>query len=293
MAGIWDSAGKLSRGDCEAGVMARRLEEGLDCAFTIDGRAAAVRGAAWAGDAGAKDGCPIMVFHMAWIAGKRLRNVGPFSAACAFFAGTVICLRADLCAEPMRVRSHGSENTRDALELERVRDIAEVWFALSDRNARGTAANSISERRGGRGARLSCPYTEKRLVAGALAELDGDVHFFAAAIRVTLTVHRTFVVENEVDIQLTATFWLSMAVMTSATDGNSAACLLGRHDRRHECRRQQQAHVRGSLHKQTFFDGQVQELRQPATDRAAFPHREMPGARGPSFMRSLAMDFAC
>jgi len=77
---------KSSRGGLRrAGGMARRLEEGLDCAFTIDGRAGRGTWRSLAGDAGAKDGMPHHGVSHGVDRGKRLRKRGPFSAACAFF----------------------------------------------------------------------------------------------------------------------------------------------------------------------------------------------------------------
>src|SRR5437879_3844617 len=76
--GYGTAQGSSSRGGLRGlAVMARRLEEGLDCAFTIDGP----RGPRYVAKPGPvmlarKTGCPILVFHTATKRGKPFTKPG-------------------------------------------------------------------------------------------------------------------------------------------------------------------------------------------------------------------------
>jgi lysophospholipid acyltransferase (LPLAT)-like uncharacterized protein len=133
--GFGTAQGSSSRGGLRGlAVMARRLEEGVDCAFTIDGP----RGPRYVAKPGPvmlarKTGCPIMVFHIGVERGKTFEKTwdhfllpAPFSRTVILFAAPIY-VPADANADVMEARH--AEMQR---ELERVRDIAEGWFALSE-----------------------------------------------------------------------------------------------------------------------------------------------------------------
>ena len=133
--GFGTAQGSSSRGGLRGlAVMARRLEEGLDCAFTIDGP----RGPRYVAKPGPvmlarKTGCPILVFHVGVERGKTFEKTWdhfllpkPFSRTVILFAPPIY-VPADATAETMEAKH--AEMQR---ELERVRDIAESWFSLSD-----------------------------------------------------------------------------------------------------------------------------------------------------------------
>jgi len=133
--GFGTAQGSSSRGGLRGlAVMARRLEEGLDCAFTIDGP----RGPRYVAKPGPvmlarKTGCPIMVFHIGVDRGRTFERTWDHFLLPAPFARTVILfvppiyVSADANAEVMEAKH--AEMQR---ELERVRDIAENWFSLSE-----------------------------------------------------------------------------------------------------------------------------------------------------------------
>src|SRR5271163_4061661 len=114
--------------------MARRMGEGRDCAFTIDGP----RGPRYVAKPGPvmlarKTGCPILVFHIGVDRGKTFEKTwdrflmpAPFARAVILFAPPIYVLQ-DANAEAMEAKH--AEMQR---ELERVRDIAESWFSLSE-----------------------------------------------------------------------------------------------------------------------------------------------------------------
>src|SRR5438045_6191683 len=132
--GFGTAQGSSSRGGLRGlAVMARRLEEGLDCAFTIDGP----RGPRYVAKPGPvmlarKSGCPIMVFHIGVDRGKTFEKTWDHFLLPKPFARTVI-----LFAPPIYVQRDASAAVMEAKhaemqhELERVRDLAEGWFSLS------------------------------------------------------------------------------------------------------------------------------------------------------------------
>src|SRR6266481_4738909 len=133
--GFGTAQGSSSRGGLRGlAVMARRLEEGLDCAFTIDGP----RGPRYVAKPGPvmlarKTGCPIMVFHIGVDRGMTFERTwdhfllpAPFARTMILFAPPIYVSK-DADAEVMEAK-HGEMQR----ELERVRDIAEGWFALSE-----------------------------------------------------------------------------------------------------------------------------------------------------------------
>jgi lysophospholipid acyltransferase (LPLAT)-like uncharacterized protein len=133
--GFGTAQGSSSRGGLRGlAVMARRLEEGADCAFTIDGP----RGPRYVAKPGPvmlarKTGCPIQVFHIGAERGKTFEKTWDHFLLPAPFSRTVI-----LFAPPIYVPVDANVELMEAKhaemqkELERVRDIAEAWFSLSD-----------------------------------------------------------------------------------------------------------------------------------------------------------------
>ncbi len=133
--GFGTAQGSSSRGGLRGlAVMARRIEEGKDCAFTIDGP----RGPRYIAKPGPvmlarKTGAPIMVFHVSVDRGKTFEKTWdhfllpmPFARAVIFFAPPIYVPK-DAGVELMEAKH--AEMQR---ELERVRDIAEGWFSLSE-----------------------------------------------------------------------------------------------------------------------------------------------------------------
>jgi lysophospholipid acyltransferase (LPLAT)-like uncharacterized protein len=133
--GFGTAQGSSSRGGLRGlAVMARRLDEGVDCAFTIDGP----RGPRYVAKPGPvmlarKTGCPIMVFHIGVDRGKTFMRTwdhfllpAPFARAAILFAPPIYVPK-DASSEVM-----GAKHAEMQRQLERVRDIAERWFSLSD-----------------------------------------------------------------------------------------------------------------------------------------------------------------
>ena len=145
--GFGTAQGSSSRGGLRGlAVMARRLGEGRDCAFTIDGP----RGPRYVAKPGPvmlarKSGCPIMVFHIGVDRGKTFEKTwdhfllpAPFARAVMIFAAPIYVPQNATAA--MMETKH-AEMQR---ELERVRNLAEGWFALSgEERARHRAALAI------------------------------------------------------------------------------------------------------------------------------------------------------
>jgi len=133
--GFGTAQGSSSRGGLRGlAVMARRLEEGLDCAFTIDGP----RGPRYVAKPGPvmlarKTGCPVMVFHIGVDRGKTFQKTWDHFLLPMPFSRPVI-----LFAPPIYGPSNADQGMLEAKhaemqrELERVRDTAENWFALSE-----------------------------------------------------------------------------------------------------------------------------------------------------------------
>jgi lysophospholipid acyltransferase (LPLAT)-like uncharacterized protein len=133
--GFATAQGSSSRGGLRGlAVMARRIEEGKDCAFTIDGP----RGPRYVAKPGPvmlarKTGAPIQVFHVGVEHGKTFENTWdhflmprPFSRAVIVFS-PLIEVPTDADASAMEVKHNEMQK-----ELERVRDLAEGWFALPE-----------------------------------------------------------------------------------------------------------------------------------------------------------------
>jgi lysophospholipid acyltransferase (LPLAT)-like uncharacterized protein len=133
--GFGTAQGSSSRGGLRGlAVMAKRLAVGLDCAFTIDGP----RGPRYVAKPGPvmlarKTGCPVVVFHMGVDGGRTFKNTWDHFLLPKPFARTVM-----LVPPPIYVPADADQETLEAKhaemqrELERVRDIAEGWFALTE-----------------------------------------------------------------------------------------------------------------------------------------------------------------
>src|ERR1700738_1195786 len=133
--GFGTAQGSSSRGGLRGlAVMARRLEEGVDCAFTIDGP----RGPRYIAKPGPvmlarKTGCPIMVFHIGVERGRTFEKTWdhflmprPFSRTLMLFASPIFVPR-DASAGAMEAK-----HAEMQLGLERLREIAESWFTLTE-----------------------------------------------------------------------------------------------------------------------------------------------------------------
>jgi lysophospholipid acyltransferase (LPLAT)-like uncharacterized protein len=133
--GFGTAQGSSSRGGLRGlAVMARRLEEGLDCAFTIDGP----RGPRYVAKPGPvmlarKTGCPIMVFHIGVDRGKTFERTWDHFLLPAPFAHTVLLFSSPIFVPPdAGQQALAAKHAEMQRELERVRDIAESWFSLKE-----------------------------------------------------------------------------------------------------------------------------------------------------------------
>jgi lysophospholipid acyltransferase (LPLAT)-like uncharacterized protein len=133
--GFGTAQGSSSRGGLRGlQVMAQRIGEGLDCAFTIDGP----RGPRYVAKVGPvllarMTGAPIVVFHIGVERGKTIEKTWDhfllpelFTRA-VLIGGKPIIVPRD--ADPDTIQAKHQEMQK---ELERVRDIAEGWFSLSE-----------------------------------------------------------------------------------------------------------------------------------------------------------------
>jgi lysophospholipid acyltransferase (LPLAT)-like uncharacterized protein len=133
--GYATAQGSSSRGGLRGlAVMARRIEEGKDCAFTIDGP----RGPRYVAKPGPvmlarKTGAPVMVFHIGCERGTTFTKTWDHFLLPHLFSKTVM-----IFAPPIEVPSNSdavlmeTKHAEMQKELERVRDIAESWFTLSE-----------------------------------------------------------------------------------------------------------------------------------------------------------------
>ncbi len=132
--GYGTAQGSSTRGGLRGlAVMAQRLEQGLDVAFTIDGP----RGPRYVAKPGPvmlarRTGCPIQVFHVGLESAYTLEKTWdlfqipyPFSRAVIVFA-PLIEVPADADRELMEQKHAEMQSA-----LERVRDVAESWSSLS------------------------------------------------------------------------------------------------------------------------------------------------------------------
>lgn len=133
--GYGTAQGSSSRGGLRGlAVMAQHIKEGVECAFTIDGP----RGPRYRAKVGPvllarTTGAPIVVFHVAVDRGKTFERTWDHFLLPAPFARAIL-----VSAPPIRVPQDADSETIRAKHqemqkaLERVRDIAEGWFSLSE-----------------------------------------------------------------------------------------------------------------------------------------------------------------
>jgi lysophospholipid acyltransferase (LPLAT)-like uncharacterized protein len=114
--------------------MAQRIEQGLDCAFTIDGP----RGPRYVAKPGPvmlarRTGAPVVVFHIGVEHGKTFEKTWDNFLLPRLFTKTIV-----IFAPPIEVPPDADAALLEAKhaemqkELERVRDIAESWFSLTE-----------------------------------------------------------------------------------------------------------------------------------------------------------------
>jgi len=133
--GFGTAQGSSSRGGLRGlQVMAQRIAEGLDCAFTIDGP----RGPRYVSKVGPvllarMTGAPILVFHVGVERGKTIERTWDHFLLPGFFTRAVIIggppviVPKDADSETIKAKHEEMQKA-----LERVRDIAEEWFSLSE-----------------------------------------------------------------------------------------------------------------------------------------------------------------
>ena len=133
--GFWTAQGSSSRGGLRGlVVMAERLAEGHDVAFTIDGP----RGPRYVAKPGPvmlarKTGHPIMVFHIGVERGHTFeRSWDLFQVPCPFSRAVMII--APLVRVPTDADRATMERKQSEMQgaLERVKDLAERWFAMTE-----------------------------------------------------------------------------------------------------------------------------------------------------------------
>lgn len=133
--GFHTAQGSSSRGGLRGlAVMAKRLEQGRDVAFTIDGP----RGPRYIAKPGPvmlarRTGCPILVFHIGVDRGKTFEKTWdrfllpqPFTRAVVLISPPIY-VPQDVDRETLATKH--AEMQR---ELERLRDLAESWFSMSE-----------------------------------------------------------------------------------------------------------------------------------------------------------------
>jgi len=133
--GFGTAQGSSSRGGLRGlQVMAQRIGEGLDCAFTIDGP----RGPRYVAKVGPillarMTAAPIVVFHIGVERGRTIEKTwdhfllpGLFTRA-VIIGGRPIIVPQDADSDMIQAKHQEMQK-----ELERVRDIAEGWFRLSE-----------------------------------------------------------------------------------------------------------------------------------------------------------------
>ena len=133
--GFGTAQGSSSRGGLRGlQVMAQRIAEGYDCAFTIDGP----RGPRYVAKVGPvllarMTGAPIMVFHIGVDRGKTFERTWDHFLLPAPFARTVMLFAPPIYVSPdANAEALEAKHAEMQRELERVRDIAEGWFALRE-----------------------------------------------------------------------------------------------------------------------------------------------------------------
>jgi len=133
--GFGTAQGSSSRGGLRGlQVMAQSIAEGTDCAFTIDGP----RGPRYVAKVGPvllarMTGAPIAVFHIGVDRGKTIEKTWDHFLLPGLFARAVL-VGAPPIYVPQNANSDMIKAKHEEMQkaLERVRDIAEGWFALTE-----------------------------------------------------------------------------------------------------------------------------------------------------------------
>src|SRR5437016_3135767 len=133
--GYGTAQGSSTRGGLRGlAVMAQRLEEGLDAAFTIDGP----RGPRYIAKPGPvmlarRTGRPIIVFHIGLERARTLKKTWDLFQIPKLFSRAILVI-----APPIEVAEDANREGLDEKHqemqrmLERLRDVAETWFSLSE-----------------------------------------------------------------------------------------------------------------------------------------------------------------
>jgi lysophospholipid acyltransferase (LPLAT)-like uncharacterized protein len=133
--GYGTAQGSSTRGGLRGlAVMAQRLEEGLDAAFTIDGP----RGPRYIAKPGPvmlarRSGRPIIVFHIGLERAWTLKKTWDLFQVPKLFTRAILVISPPIeVAED--INREGLERKHQEMQkmLERVRDVAENWFSLSE-----------------------------------------------------------------------------------------------------------------------------------------------------------------
>jgi lysophospholipid acyltransferase (LPLAT)-like uncharacterized protein len=133
--GYGTAQGSSSRGGLRGlAVMAQRIKEGLDCAFTIDGP----RGPRYVAKVGPvllarMTGAPIAVFHVGVDRGKTFEKTWDQFCLPSLFARAIM-IGAPVIHVPQDADSEMIKAKHEEMQkaLERVRDIAEGWFSFTE-----------------------------------------------------------------------------------------------------------------------------------------------------------------
>src|SRR5947209_9102491 len=132
--GYGTAQGSSSRGGLRGlAVMARRIKEGRDCAFTIDGP----RGPRYIAKPGPvmlarRAGAPVVVFHIGVEHGKTFEKTWDHFLLPRLFTKTIMIFAPPIDVPPdADAALLEAKHAEMQKELERVRDVAEDWFSLS------------------------------------------------------------------------------------------------------------------------------------------------------------------
>jgi len=115
-------------------VMARRIEEGRDCAFTIDGP----RGPRYVAKPGPvmlarRTSAPVVVFHIGVERGKTFDKTWDHFLLPRLFTKTIMIFAPPIEVPPdADAKLLETKHSEMQKELERVRDLAEAWFGLNE-----------------------------------------------------------------------------------------------------------------------------------------------------------------
>ena len=133
--GFGTAQGSSSRGGLRGlQVMAQRIKKGLDCGFTIDGP----RGPRYVAKVGPvllarMTGAPILVFHVGVERGKTIEKTWDHFCLPSLFTRAILIgapaihVPQDADADTIKAKHEEMQKA-----LERVRDISEGWFALTE-----------------------------------------------------------------------------------------------------------------------------------------------------------------